>query len=414
MEITKIENCKQDIKTELTAGFSRYKFSQNEDDLPKMSINIMVKNEERCIKRCLLSISQFADEIIIVDTGSTDKTIDIIQSFDSKIQIYYKDWNNDFSEIRNFMMAVSNYDWVFYLDADEMLKTDFTMMKYVMKMCDNYSDKYFFFLSPKLENSDGIISTHTRRIFPNKNENKFYGIIHEEQRVFSHDKVVDIFVDTIIYHDGYELEIMKEKDKHERNIKALEKMIIIEPGNPRWFYFLARDAYSSPKYLVNYTLEDVIDLLKKALMMKDAYPQRLEFIESSYILLGEIYMEKESFEKLFQLIKDVNNNFPKNVDSYYFEMMIDLTINFRKKQKFLNDIFQRLKNSDATNSRIDNNLTHIMLAFASGYFLNGDLDSSALFFDELDEEISRNYIENRQKDLQELKRILNIPNVDEK
>ncbi|EAC4269032.1 glycosyltransferase, partial [Listeria innocua] len=85
-----------------------------------ISICIMVKNEERCIKRCIDSIEKIAKEIIIIDTGSTDNTISIIEEYaNDKIKVFSKEWRNDFSEIRNYAIEKASSEWLVFIDADE-------------------------------------------------------------------------------------------------------------------------------------------------------------------------------------------------------------------------------------------------------------------------------------------------------
>lgn len=83
---------------------------------------IIVKDEERVIKRCPDSILNQFDEIVIVDTGSKDKTVEIIESVkDNKIRLYRTKWNENFAEARNFALDKVNTEWVFFIDADEIL-----------------------------------------------------------------------------------------------------------------------------------------------------------------------------------------------------------------------------------------------------------------------------------------------------
>src|SRR3972149_4785180 len=84
-----------------------------------LSVVILIKNEEKNIVDCLESIL-WADEIIIVDDFSKDRTIEIIENFENKkIRIYKKNLNNDFSAQRNFGLSKTTKKWILFLDADE-------------------------------------------------------------------------------------------------------------------------------------------------------------------------------------------------------------------------------------------------------------------------------------------------------
>src|SRR5690348_3827247 len=84
-----------------------------------ISLCMIVKNEEKYLERCLKSVEGVVDEIIIVDTGSTDQTTEIAEKFGAKILRYQ--WNDDFSSARNYSLKNAKCDWILILDADEEL-----------------------------------------------------------------------------------------------------------------------------------------------------------------------------------------------------------------------------------------------------------------------------------------------------
>lgn len=92
----------------------------------KVSFSIIGRNEEKVIRGCLESIKPFAYEIIFVDTGSTDKTIDIVKEYTDKI--YHFEWIDDFAAARNYALSFCTGDWVFSIDCDERLKGDITKL----------------------------------------------------------------------------------------------------------------------------------------------------------------------------------------------------------------------------------------------------------------------------------------------
>jgi len=87
-----------------------------------LSLCMIVKNEAEKLPRCLSSIQGFVNEIIVVDTGSTDQTAEIAQSFGA--QVYHYSWNNNFSAARNESLRYAQGEWVLVLDADEVLKPE--------------------------------------------------------------------------------------------------------------------------------------------------------------------------------------------------------------------------------------------------------------------------------------------------
>jgi len=87
-----------------------------------ISAIILTKNEEKNIARCLNSVGPIADEIIIVDSGSTDKTLDIAREYTKKI--FVNPWQNDFASQRNYALQKTTGEWVLSIDADEELPAE--------------------------------------------------------------------------------------------------------------------------------------------------------------------------------------------------------------------------------------------------------------------------------------------------
>ncbi len=87
--------------------------------MPALSVIMIVKNEAECLARCLGSVREIAEEIVVADTGSTDATKAIAESF--RARVFSIPWENDFAQARNASLAAATGDWLLHLDADEML-----------------------------------------------------------------------------------------------------------------------------------------------------------------------------------------------------------------------------------------------------------------------------------------------------
>ena len=87
--------------------------------MPTVSLCMIVKNEEAVLARCLDSLNGLMDEIIIVDTGSTDSTKDIAGLYTDKVYDY--EWTDDFAAARNFSFSLATMDYIYAPDADEVL-----------------------------------------------------------------------------------------------------------------------------------------------------------------------------------------------------------------------------------------------------------------------------------------------------
>ena len=217
----------------------------NNDGL--ISCVILTYNEERCIRRCLESVIDIFDEIIVMDTGSIDNTIDIIESFkNSKIKLYKETWHDDFSSIRNLAASKAKFQWIFFLDADEFIM-DISYKKLHTYICglSNFDEKDNIVLCPTIID-DGINYVHRdiSRIFYNSQNCYYYGLINEEIRT---RKGTPLFFHTNIniLHDGYRADILIKKDKKNRNLNLLKKMISLEPSNIRWRYFYLKEGFNN-------------------------------------------------------------------------------------------------------------------------------------------------------------------------
>jgi len=180
----------------------------------KLSLAMIVKNEEEKLARCLDSIKKYVDEIVIVDTGSTDRTKVIAESFGAHVFDFV--WCNDFSKARNFSIEKTTGDYVFVLDADNVI-LDFPKEK-VMK----------FLKGKKVLGLAEIINCYTENgqkivhkslagaIFPR--EARYVRAIHEH---------IDFALPRVklpvsIFHDGYD---NRDASKFKRNIDILEKAL---------------------------------------------------------------------------------------------------------------------------------------------------------------------------------------------
>ena len=85
----------------------------------KISVCLIVKDEEKVIERCLNCVTDFADEIIVVDTGSHDETKNMVKKFTDKVYDFI--WNDDFSAARNYAFSKATCDYLFWVDADDVI-----------------------------------------------------------------------------------------------------------------------------------------------------------------------------------------------------------------------------------------------------------------------------------------------------
>jgi len=187
--------------------------------MPKLSLSMIVKNEEQNLRNCLESVRGVVDEIVIVDTGSSDNTIEIAEQYHAKI--YHFDWCNDFSAARNYALSKSRGDWVLYLDADERLKEK--SKNEIINLIDNNEKLGIncFVNSISSNGRNSQIMKYTR-LFRNDPQIKFDGKAHEQIEPSLRSNRYEIIDSKIeIIHLGYDVSEPELKSKAERNLNLL-------------------------------------------------------------------------------------------------------------------------------------------------------------------------------------------------
>lgn len=191
---------------------------------PFLSVCMIVKNEEKVLKRCLESIKDGVDEIIIVDTGSVDNTKKIASEYTNKVFDYQ--WSNSFSEARNFAQSKAVGQWILVMDADEFV--DFgnliEMKEELTQNLDNldaFDVKIFNFTG---QNGEMVVENYHSRIYKNDSTIKYYRTIHEQLRKGDGELRHGISK-LVLYHSGYLSSVLNEKQKSKRNKSLIESEV---------------------------------------------------------------------------------------------------------------------------------------------------------------------------------------------
>ena len=184
-----------------------------------LSLCMIVKNEEKSLARCLQSVQNLADEIIVTDTGSTDKTVEVAKKF--KASVFNFPWKNNFAEARNFSLAHCNSDYVLYLDADEELPPD--SVEKIKEILDSEEQKAFLCKIKNIDEFSGRTNFGTYcRLFPNVEGIQFRGRVHEQIEDSLKEARIEIVDSEIeIVHYGYNIDDERKAQKATRNLPLL-------------------------------------------------------------------------------------------------------------------------------------------------------------------------------------------------
>ncbi|MFZ7103650.1 MAG: glycosyltransferase [Peptococcaceae bacterium] len=284
----------------------------------KLSVCMITKDEENNIFRCLKSIKKIADEIVLVDSGSLDNTLEIAQNF--KCKIIELLWCDDFSFARNIALDAAQGDWILVIDADEELtKNSADEIRELMNNAQ--AEGYYVQINNILENGY-VLKESAVRLFRNRKNYRFSGKVCEQVlpsiRRTRADSIYNS--DQVINHFGYHEEYITEKLS--RKIRILRKELAQDPVNP---YLLANSGN------VSYLLRDyqrAINYYQEALINLTGDES---YVPVVYRNLALSYLQEHDYEKSELIIKRGLERFKEYTDLYYlYGNLADATGKYEK------------------------------------------------------------------------------------
>ena len=206
----------------------------------QLGFNLIVKNEGAVLERCLKNIRLYADQIVVTDTGSTDDTVAIALRYADRV--LFHEWQDSFSESRNFSLQFSTTEWVCWIDADEMIVPETAdKLDNLLRMHGTAKTIFCALLS---DLPDGRCSKHyLPKIFRCRTAH-FEGIVHNQ---LVHDVPV-IMSDVAFRHTGYNLDEKTMKQKRERTANLLRQQIADDPEDSFALMNLARTQLGDSDY----------------------------------------------------------------------------------------------------------------------------------------------------------------------
>jgi tetratricopeptide (TPR) repeat protein len=253
-----------------------------------ISLCMIVKDEERFLEACLRSAAPYVDEICIVDTGSTDRTLEIAASFGARV--VQRPWRNDFAWARNEALALARRRWILVLDADEeldassrdclrTLRDQPAALTGLWVRCNNLSDDY---------KGTGVSSHALVRFFPNNPRIRYMSPVHEFITLDNKSTGIDAKPSPLsITHHGYLSEIVKTRKKSERNLELVKTATENDPDEPFNWYNLG-----TTSLLCDLPDEAIVALEKMRELVGES--QR-GFVPNALAQLADLYSDRGRF-----------------------------------------------------------------------------------------------------------------------
>lgn len=288
---------------------------------PTLSVCMIVKNEEEKIARAIESFLPFADEIIVNDTGSTDKTIEILKKLQvdcqnqkrpnanggEVIKIIQSEWIGDFSYSRNLSVEKATCSWILWMDADDVVPPP--SQKDFLKWKKYPLNRIFQFrIIDTIENGrpEGRMFSQAR-MFPNRSDIRFSGKVHESFTPAALKADLEFTkTETVIWHTGYETpEIRKRKA-----IRNLE----IQKNDPEQENSVTGLIELGDSYSMFGNSEKAIEYYRRATEFKGAYK---EYIKTAMNKLGNALMSADDFASARDVFAECTRKFPQSEDAFF-------------------------------------------------------------------------------------------------
>lgn len=267
------------------------------------SVCMIAKNEEKNIERCLKSIQHFDCEIIVVDTGSTDRTKEIAYQYGAKV--YDFEWINDFSAARNFSISKASYDWILVLDCDEWAEE--STPEEFMVLAREYP-AYIGRLKRKNftpgGNQQRIYIDMVERFF-NRRYYHYEAPIHEQLTPSTSQTPYAFEIPLTVLHTGYVGTEEELAAKRIRNMTLLQKELERHPDDPYLYFQMGQEYYCEDDY------ETAAEYYSKVLTF-DLSPT-LEYLRLTIQAYGNCLIHLNRIEEALQY-EQIYDTFATNPD----------------------------------------------------------------------------------------------------
>jgi len=296
-----------------------------------LSVCIIARNEAANIQRCIDSVANVADQIIVNDTGSEDDTILILDQLSAKLdnlKIIRSKWKDDFSAARNETSSFAEGKWLFHIDADEELTTPDVLLTALRSTKKSIGGLLWNLRSYSSDKQNGTkFYSSVLRIFRNQDDIKFQGRVHEQvlnSIIGAGLEIAESKIEGI--HHGYSLNKLELVKKHERNIKLLELEIADIPSS--YSYLQLGKSYMAIEKLDNSLLA-----LEKSLAYESSNHPLINI--QIYNNLALCYLQLDLLDKSEQLAKKSITLNPNQIQPHF--ILGDI---YRTKQDFQNALLE--------------------------------------------------------------------------
>lgn len=288
---------------------------------------IIAKNEESNIEYCLRHMKEVVDEQIVVDTGSTDRTVEIAEKLGAKV--FHFDWIDDFSAARNFALDKAKGDWIIFLDCDEYFSDSSVPLvkKYIKEIHGNRNINGILTQLINIDKDKNVISVVENvspRIFRKKRNMRYKKRIHEYLQD-SHKPIVcdNRTEDLKILHTGYDRSIVDEKNKNKIYISMLKKELEQNPEDSHTNLYISISLYMDGEY------EESLEYARQSLMYADEIKDAKHYPLIYMRILNAMLYTEPPYDEIREIFEEAVGKYPQYPDYYRIMGLIESNLGNR-------------------------------------------------------------------------------------
>lgn len=268
---------------------------------------MIAKDEEMNIERCIQSVEGLAAELVVVDTGSTDDTVNIAQRLGATVYEY--PWDGSFANARNFAMGKAHSEWLLLLDADEALDPGSKQIIADFVHTTDLDGAHFRIRNYTGQYSPDNYSLHNAlRLLRKSDRYHFQGALHEQIVSDGGENLSSRFtsLEAVVHHYGYLDEVVEKKQKRRRNIPILEKQLEQNPTEPFYLFNMGNE------HLSNQDFQAALTYYNRAL--EHLTNRNIAFVPHLYFRLIHCYESMGAYERALQTVRAGLHDFPRCTD----------------------------------------------------------------------------------------------------
>lgn len=280
-----------------------------------LSACLIVRDEADQLLRCLRSLAPVVDDVVVVDTGSRDDTVEVARSAGARIARV--PWQGDFSAARNTALGMARGDWILVLDADEELdEASYALLRQYLEdpTAEAHWCRVVSYLGDVPDDSN-VVENQSVRLFRNRRRYRFRGRIHEQILPALTEAGAEVKPSSItLLHYGYLAPVVALKQKVARNAAILQDEVQRHPEDPFTWFNLGTE------HLRARHLAEAEEAFRRALaLVGHDRPRYLSVVVRNLVLT---LRAQGKLEEVLEVLRHYQSVFPDYTDLVYLEGLI--------------------------------------------------------------------------------------------